>query len=187
MRLTRRHFSQLSLSFPFILTTTSSKAMATNQITTDGVFFSWHHRQNRLFGNLRAPTKGWIAVGFNDMPKLEGTYFVIAHVQQDRMNVAEHIAQPPRHTNVRQLGRLPQIDDLQGTYHSGHPKDRELGRELGQKLGISWLSFSLPHHFPNGQVPTLSPGHNTHLMLAWSHEADFNHHSAWRRHFDITL
>lgn len=179
MRLTRRHFSQLALGLPIILTTHPINAMTTNQITTDGVFFSWYHHKDRLFGDLRAPTKGWIAVGFNDTPTLEGTYFVIAHVQQDDIYVEEHIAQPPRHLDVRQLDRIPQIDDLQGAYHPDRPKERH--------RGMSWLSFSLPKHFPNGHAPNLSPGQKTHLMMAWSHEADFNHHSAWRRHFDVIL
>lgn len=140
-------------------------------IRPDGVSFSWRHEDERLFARLEAPTQGWIAAGFNDEPSLKNTRFVIAAPSQAPLRAEDHIALVPDHRNVVDLGLSPAVSDIAGTTTSKG----------------SALEFSLPHRFGERPTLTLGPGSRTYLMLAFSHEADFAHHSAWRRHFTITL
>lgn len=131
---------------------------------------SWHNANGRLHVRLSARTRGWIAVGFNSKRDLKGTRFVIASVAGP-LRAEEHIAQVPAHKEVTALGLAPALQDVQGQY----------------KAPLSHLSFSLPETFPDQPNLALAPGAEVYLMLAWSHEPDFDHHSAWRQHFDVTL
>lgn len=140
-------------------------------IRADGVVFDWRHKRNRLFARMEAPTTGWVAVGFNTETTLAGTRFVIATGSGPDMHAEEHVAEPPNHRRVEELGLTPAVADL----------------ALEIEDGKSRLSFSLPHRFADTPTPVLSPGQKSFLMLAWSLAPDFDHHSAWRRHFETTL
>lgn len=134
--------------------------------------FTWRHEADRLHGDLSAPGTGWLAVGFNDARRLEGTRFVIAAVADTPPRAEVHIALPPDHRTVEELtGRPSGLGDLTGRVEDGR----------------SALSFSLPHRTADRFARDLSPGRPIHLMLAWSHAPDFDHHSAWRGHVDVVL
>ena len=141
------------------------------EIIEGQVRFSWRHDGSRLFGELSAPTPGWIAVGFNERPKLKDTRFVIAVVSTSPVRAEEHVALVPDHRNIEALGLSPALDHAGGSYDAG----------------LSRLEFSLPHQIPGRAALQLGPGAQVHLMIAWSRETDFTHHSAWRRHFDVHL
>lgn len=142
-----------------------------SRLTLDGTTFAWQHRDDRLFGDLTAPAEGWLAVGFNDEPALRGTRFVIGVIGDASIRAELHIADPPRHRQIEVLGGVSDLRDLKGK----------------QEDGRSRLSFSLPHRSTDRFAVDLMPGRSIHLMLAWSNEPDFTHHSAWRRHVDVIL
>lgn len=172
----KRQFLHGTLTFASGLTASGASRPVTaedqaRRIDDDQVTFSWKHRGDRLFGELSAPTAGWIAVGFNERRRLKDTRFVIAAVATSPIRAAEHIALVPDHRDVATLGLLPALDHVSGSHRSG----------------LSRLRFSLPHEFPGRPALQLAPGASIHLMLAWSHETDFTHHSAWRRHYDVQL
>ncbi len=150
---------------------TAAQDQKPGNIVDDGVTFQWRHRAGRLHATLAAPTTGWIAAGFNESRSLVNTRFVIAAVSKTPIRVEEHIALVPDHKEVGRLGLPRVIADVSGYTESG----------------ISHLAFSWPHTFLERPSLSLSPGSEVRVMLAWSHERDFYHHSAWRRHFDITL
>lgn len=134
--------------------------------------FRWQHREDRLEVELEGPAGGWIAVGFNDAARLLGTRFVIAAVLPDgTMRVQERVAIPGGHEEIMSLGGRFGLRDVAGK----HVAD------------LAKVAFSLPIHAGDDHAVSLASGNRTHLMLAWAHEPDFSHHSAWRRHFDITL
>ena len=149
----------------------SAKTQGSNSIKTAGVIFAWHHANNRLVATLSAPTAGWIAVGFNTSPGLRNTRFVIADVASRPIRAEEHLALVPDHPEITSLGLTPALAELRGRFSDGR----------------SQLSFTLPHFIPGPPPLELAPGRISHLMLAWSQDRDFDHHSAWRRHFEITL
>ncbi|MHA1567139.1 MAG: DOMON domain-containing protein [Alphaproteobacteria bacterium] len=174
--MTKREFLTMALTAlsGFTLTGLSANAATSHDqgsVSAAGVTFQWRHESGRLRANLSAPTAGWIAVGFNENPTLENTRFVIAAVSVAPIRVEEHIAMVPDHREVSQLGLPAAIAHTSGSYRDG----------------ISRLEFSLPEAMPGRARLSLRPGAKIHLMLAWSQETDFDHHSAWRRHFDITL
>jgi len=140
-------------------------------IVDAGVEFTWRHEADRVRGTLTAPTAGWIAVGFNESPSLRNTWFVIATVSTSPIRAEEHIALVPAHKKIEDLGLEPGLAHVSGYYRDGRSR----------------LEFSLPHTRPKRPSLRLDPGAGVHLMLAWSHETAFDHHSAWRRHYDTVL
>jgi hypothetical protein len=141
------------------------------EIAGGGMRLVWRHAGGRLHAELSAPTRGWIAAGFGATPDLRGLRFVIAATATPPIRVEEHLALVPEHKPVQELGLAPAIADIAG----GHDGAR------------SWLRFSLPQRSADGSLPGLGPGARIWTMLAWSHEADFDHHSAFRGHVETTL
>lgn len=171
----KRNFMNMAFAvvggFPIYARQATAQTDDRRSVDDDDVTFTWHHQSGRLRGTLSAPSAGWIAVGFNEERSLRNTWFVIASVAARPMRVEEHIALVPDHRNITDLGIEPSVGHVSGFYTQGR----------------SQLEFSLPHALPKRPALRLAPGTPTHLMLAWSREADFDHHSAWRRHYDVEL
>jgi hypothetical protein len=147
-----------------------AKGLSPN-IQIDGVRLQAWHRDERLFASFSAPTRGWLAVGFNNFQRFEGSRFVIGHAKGSTIRIEEHIAIVPDHVPVQELGLQAAVQDA--SIHS--------------EAGRSRLEFSWPHRFADTDNPSLDAGQLTFIMLAWSQEPDFDHHSAWRRHFWVRL
>ncbi len=141
------------------------------QVEVDGTVFEAWHEEGRLTSRFTAPTRGWIAVGFNNQRRLKGTRFVIGAMRDGGFYAEEHIAVVPDHPRVQDLGLQSAVERVSGAA-SGNQ---------------TTMQFSLPHLFADSENPTLLSGTSSYLMLAWSHETDFGHHSAWRKHFLIEL
>lgn len=137
----------------------------------NGMQFRWHHATGRLHAELLAPTEGWLAVGFNERDTLAGTRFVIGRIEHGRPYAELHIAQPPAHRELSELG--------------GEPDLRVAGGDSSD--GVSRLRFSLPQSGTGAYALRLTPGVSVYLMLAWSQSPDFTHHSAMRVHLPLTL
>jgi hypothetical protein len=122
-------------------------------------------------GGCSRPSTGWVAVGFNNEERLEGTRFVIGAMVGGSFHSEEHIAVVPNHPRVQDLGLATAVEDVGGQASNG----------------MTTMRFSLPSLLVDSDNPMLLPGTRSYVMLAWSHHADFEHHSAWRRHFLVEL
>lgn len=140
-------------------------------MNVDGTTFQFWHEDGRLYSRFSAPTTGWVAIGFNNEERLEGTRFVIGARVGSSFHAEEHIAVVPGHPKVQDLGFAPAVKDVVGY--------------VSESSTI--MRFSLPHLLADSDNPTLLSGTRSYLMLAWSHHTDFEHHSAWRRHFLMEL
>jgi hypothetical protein len=133
------------------------------RIDADGTHFVWQHAGGRIVCAFAANADGWIAAGFNEVRDLRGTRFVVA-------------AAPPGLVAER-LARVPD--------HIAAPVPALVEARVARAGARVQLDFVFPQEIPGG--PSLAPGTRAHVMLAWSHDRDFAHHSAWRRHFDVVL
>lgn len=164
----RRFVTSLGLSF------TAASALASSSpenFSIDGTTFRSWHANGRLISTFTAPTLGWVAVGFNNQQRLKGTRFVVGAMISNSFYTEEHIAVVPGHPKVQELGLEAAVEDVMGSV-SNHE---------------TTMQFSLPHLSVDSDNPTLLPGTSSYLMLAWSHQTDFDHHSAWRRHLSVEL
>jgi hypothetical protein len=149
------------------LLATAPAAANSGRIADGGTVLVWRHEAGRLFAEFSAPASGWVAAGFNATRGLAGTRFVIAAPAR----IEERLALVPDHVRVTDRGLRSELT----------------GASFARTRGTGVLRFSLPHRFSDFPQLRLDPGTRAHVMLAWSHDDDFAHHSAWRRHFDAVL
>lgn len=132
-------------------------------VTQADMTFHWRVEGDHLYGEIRGPGRGWVTVGFNDVPHLAGSRLIMGAVLEDgSVRVEEHVADPPRHHMTHQLYEgCGGVQDPDGTA----------------------ITFALPLA---SDIVALEPGATYHLILAWSHSDDFNHHSTWRTSASIS-
>jgi hypothetical protein len=134
-----------------------------------GVEFRWALDGRLLHGCMRARTRGWVTVGFNTQPALDGARLVMGRVLDGKAQIEVHRAQPPRHARIAGADDVVRI--------SGGAQD----------AGVTRVCFVMPLDPSDPSDVTLAVGSPTHLVLAWSHESDFNHHSADRGAVNVLL
>jgi DOMON domain len=135
-----------------------------------GVEFRWALEEGRLLhGCMRARTLGWVAVGFNTRPALDGARLVMGRVVNGRPELEVHRAEPPRHA------RIAHAEGAVGVVSAA------------QEAGVTRLCFVMPLDPIGASDVALAAGAPTHLVLAWSQEPDFDHHSAERGAVDVLL
>jgi DOMON domain len=136
-----------------------------------GVRLEWVIRDAQVHACMQAATRGWVTVGFNTQPTLDGARLVMGRVVNGRAEAQVHIAKPPQH------------------FHRLTPqgKDRVSSVSGSKSAGITRVCFSMPLAAADREDVGLRAGQNTHIILAWSHEADFEHHSAQRSAVQVVL
>ncbi len=118
---------------------------------------------------LRAPTEGWIAVGFNQSDAILGADLLQFRVHDSGEVYAEDQL-------VTDFGKHPTDVSLGGTddikIMSGEERD-----------GQTSIRFRIP--FSSGDPSDFSHqlNHSFWLILAYSVSDDFDHHSIMRKHF----
>jgi hypothetical protein len=119
-----------------------------------------------LHAEVTAPTHGWVAVGVNTRPTLDGSVLVMAAVRQGVLVVEEHVAQPPNHPSRRSRGG---VDGL-------------LPGSVGAETTAPTTTVRFALRLDTGDSFSLRPAPDAplHITLAWSRDDDFGHHSAMR-------
>jgi DOMON domain len=134
-----------------------------------GVEFRWALDGRLLHGCMRARTRGWITVGFNTQPTLDGARLVMGRVLDGKAQIEVHRARPPHHVRIAGSDEVVRV--------AGGAQEADVTR----------VCFVMPLDPIDPSDVTLVPGSPTHLVLAWSHEPDFNHHSADRGALNVLL
>jgi hypothetical protein len=147
------------------------KDLPKKEVSAAGVKFQWVIQSNTLHGCIDAVTTGWITVGFNARRDLAGTRLVMGRVVNGIAHAEVHIAKPPHHIHRLAKDGSERVTAVIGSFKDGRTK----------------ICFQMPLKAADMEDVDLSVGQNIYLTLAWSHEADFEHHSARRDAVDIKL
>lgn len=168
MRLSMMLFSLL---YGFVITVPSKYQMKP-PVEHAGMKVSWGFYEDKIRFELDSPEKGWLAVGFNPKPGLSNTHFVMGAVQDNHSHVEDRfILAPGNHQSIAGLGGEALLEEV----------------EIKECWFGTTLSFSLPIE-PNSQYHyALKPGIKLHLLIAYSLEDDFEHHSVMRKSIEIIL
>ena len=138
-------------------------ALPMRTVESGGVKVSWTVHEEKLELRLSSPGGGWLAVGFNDRPQLDGSRLIMARVRGADVQAEEHEADPPDHARV-----------------PGAPVSVLGGRQTAAGTEVH-LEIPLA-----GRL-TLERGRKIHLILAYSDSDDFQHHSRVRTQVTVTL
>lgn len=134
-------------------------------IASNGMTFKWSIDEQAIHCEVFAPSKGWVAVGFNPDDGLPNTHLIMGAAEQDFYEISDrHIVGPGDHRSTIALGGSDPL------FH----------RKVTENNKGTVMSFSLPLE-PNDRFHhRLKPGMEIHLLLAYSHSDDLDHHSAMR-------
>ncbi len=149
-----------------------SKEHFPQKVERNGMLVSWIHRGDRVYFEMEAPTEGWVTIGFNQDINLAGAYLLMGRIRNGQVEVIPHyVLAPGKYKSFSELKITSSVQDV-----SGHQSAQE-----------TTLDFSLPvtgqHHFERD----LTPGCELVMILAFSREDDFQHHSIMRTSLRITM
>lgn len=135
------------------------------RVEAGGMVFEWEVEKGWLRCEVSAPTRGWVAVGFNRSAELAGTNLIMGCVEDGRAKIEDrYIVRAGQHKSKVELGSSDKVRDAGGEWEQG----------------VTRLRFSIPLEAQDEFSQTLSAGERYYVWLAYSQEADFQHHSAMR-------
>lgn len=142
------------------------------EISKNGMTVSWDIMKDSLDVKVFAPTQGWVAIGFNERDELTGTHLVMGCVIKGEVFVEDHyIRQPGDHVPVLSLGGKDALSARTG-------EETSAGTTIAFRLPLK--PVDLYHH-------ALQAGKSYHILMAFSAENDFYHHSLMRTTVKINL
>ena len=141
-------------------------------ITKNEMVVEWLHRGDRVHFQMEAPTQGWLAIGFNDHDHINQAYLVMGRVVNKKTEVVQYYtSRPGQYRPISQHGATPNVEDIFGEQNDKRTQ----------------IKFSLPIQAMSKFERSLLPGKDIFLILAFSREDDFQHHSTMRTSLKITL
>lgn len=121
---------------------------------------------------MSAPTAGWLAVGFNTRNELAGTNLIMGAVEEEFYRVDDrYILKPGDHRPMTSVGAQDQI----------------LHRHGLEEGGCTTITFSIPLYSSDNYHLNLKEGRPYFVLMAYSLEDDFEHHSVMRTQIKINL
>lgn len=142
------------------------------ELDKNGMSVKWSFSEDQVHFNVQAPSQGWLAIGFNETADLENTYLLMGSVSDGKVMVQEHhIFRPGIYQSFEQLKEPHSVENIKGN----------------ESVNSTSISFSLPQTSFFQYVKHLKPGMEYHLLLAYSTEDDFDHHSIMRTSIKIKL
>lgn len=139
---------------------------------SNGVVFQWKIEGADLHIILSAPTRGWVAVGFNPSRAMKDADFKLAFVDGSTVVIEDH-------------------------YGSGlfvHKKDSDLGGAdnftiLGgsEKDGTTTVEFTMPLNSGDSSDSVLTAGSDTVVLLAYATSDDLTRKHRWRTSLNVKL
>lgn len=142
------------------------------KVSKNGMTVAWTFEEGNLRFELFAPTKGWLAIGLNHSSELKGTNLIMASiVEHSQISSDRYILAPGKHEAIEVLGGKNHVHSV-----SGHEDAK--GTHISFSIKIDPQD---KYHFK------LSEGRAFSLLMAFSREDDFAHHSMMRTSIRITL
>ncbi len=145
---------------------------AQDRISYGGMEVNYERVGDSLDISLRAPTQGWLALGFNEQNDIIGSDLKMMAVVDGNVIVDDQWVTAPR----------------------VHPSDETMAgqtniRVLSAQETNTYTHFRLrlPLATPDRNDLALKAGKSLWLIMAYSVSDDFEHHSRMRKHFLITL
>lgn len=141
-------------------------------IEKNQMIVSWEVQENQIYFEMQAPTQGWVTIGFNENESLSGAYLLMGRIKNGKAEVVEHyVKQPGDYQPILEYGIESQILSVNGLENETQTQ----------------LSFSIPIAAISQYHKNLFVGTQWTLIIAYSTEDDFQHHSIMRTSAKIQL
>jgi len=160
----------LLITFIQILQLTMSNK--SKSITKNGMTVKWEINENMINFEVSAPTKGWVAIGFNESEKITGAYLLMGRVNNVASEVIEHYTlRPGNYQPITNFGIPSQVKNVKG-----HESETS-----------TFLNFTIPINKISNYHKNLNENSSWNMIIAFSAEDDFQHHSMMRTNVPIIL
>ncbi len=141
-------------------------------VTKNNMTVTWHYNLDRIYFKMTAPTNGWVTIGFNNTKSIAGNYLLMGRVVNNKVEVVEHhTISAGNYKPITTLGGEVMVKDVNGF-------------EENTKTTIL---FSLPLNPNTTYQKNLNQDVKQTLLLAYSREDDFQHHSLMRTSINVKL
>ena len=142
-------------------------ASAQGPIQVGSMIFDYEIQNDSVQIELKAPTRGWVGIGFNDKNAIIGSDLLLFSVRNGKtISADQYVRGPQDHPDDNVLGGRCDIQVLSGQEVNGWTT-------VQFKIPLnSGDQFDFEHDFEK----------ETWLIMAYSREDDFTHHSMMRKH-----
>ncbi len=136
------------------------------KITKDGINLQWPVKDEHLDVIVRAPTTGWVAVGFDPVRRMKGANIVIGFVKDSQVFMrGDYGVARTSHRADEKVGGKNNITDVSGS-------------ETGASTE---LAFTIPLDSGNPGDRVLVPGREYTVLLAYGSKDNFGTYHNTRR------
>ncbi|MFY0601052.1 MAG: hypothetical protein JXR03_15355 [Cyclobacteriaceae bacterium] len=156
------------------LITSNSTCLAQeiNALEKNEMIMKWSHAKRHIQFEIEAPTKGWVAIGFNQSSKLSGTYLIMGAVKGSKVIIKEHyVFEPGDYRSFDEIGIESNLKNIDGI----------------QSSSKTTIRFSLPNDLMTRYTQLLSKDATFNILMAYSSSDDFTHHSMMRTNVNFKL
>ncbi len=163
---------QTILIFMIALMNIACNAQQAKTITKNKMTVRWYYESNRIYFEMIAPTTGWVTIGFNTKVGTTGAYLLMGNIINSKVNLVEHYTKSPGdYSPISRFGANPQVENVEGI----------------QQARKTTIRFSLPTASLSKYQKNLSEGKEYYMIMAYSQEDDFQHHSIMRTSVNVKL
>lgn len=159
-------------AFIVLCLTGSAGLMGQQTISTNGIFFAYQIEDDRLNCTLKAETKGWIGIGFNSRNSIVGSDLLLFNIVDGKPSSTDLF--------VKSAGNPKKDTELGGKNSIKILDSKETGNTSMVQFSIA-LNSGDPYDFKH------KVNQEFWLILAYSMDDDFEHHSRVRKHVPFTL
>lgn len=141
---------------------------------TLGMTLQWKVNETNVEIKLSAPTRGWVAVGFDPSSMMKDANFIIGYVQGQDAFISDHFGNGSfSHASDSELGGSDDLVDKHGT----------------ESAGSTQISFIMPLNSGDSYDRVLEPGQTYKVILAYGPDGadDFTTKHAAKIAVNITL
>lgn len=143
-----------------------------NEVGKNNMTVRWKIEKEHIHFEVEAPTNGWVAIGFNETTSLAGTYLLMGRIRKGKAELVEHYTEKPgSYKPIADYGILSQATGISGD----------------EKGNTTRLHYAIPIKKASKYHKQLSPDSKWTLLLAYSLDDDFQHHSIMRTSVEIKL
>lgn len=141
----------------FFMVTVAQSTEYQHSLTAEKMTFDWSVEGDQLAIKLTAPTKGWVAVGFNPSKKMKDANIIIGYVKKGKVKILDHFGTAAtQHKSDKKIGGANNVTVVGGS----------------EEGNITTIEFSIPLNSGDKKDGAIDPKADSTVILAYGTDRD---------------